>query len=100
MLNREEILLSLQRALWGEVYPKIRMIVYDYQQKERDFLLRYYLDQEPTEDDYENLGIVIAEFISDFKFSEFNTIKEECVFSNLPIGELETLSGVVYARKE
>ncbi|MDT3738234.1 MAG: colicin [Candidatus Kapabacteria bacterium] len=100
MITRSEIMLSLQDALIGEIYNNIRAIVFDYNEDNKTFLLRFYLDKEPDEDDFESVSIVMSEFISHFKFSEFNTINEECLYSKLQLSELEPLSGVVYARKE
>ena len=69
-----EIRVSLQRALLGEIYPHIRAIGYSYDSRNKNFLLRYYVDREPTEDDYDSLSSVMGEFIGDYKFSEFNEI--------------------------
>jgi hypothetical protein len=99
-IKREEILLALQSSLLGEIYSKIRAIVFKYNADARQFTLRYYLENESNEDDYENIGVVIAEFISNFKFSEFEKVDEECVYSKLSISELEILDGMVYCRKE
>lgn len=99
-IKREEILLALQSSLLGEIYSEIRAVVFKYNSDNRQFTLRYYLEKEPNEDDYENIGIVVAEFISNFKFSEFEKVDEECVYSKLPISELEILDGMVYCRKE
>lgn len=100
MITRSDILLSLQDALIGEIYNNIRAIVFDYNEVNKSFLLRFYLDKVPDEDDFENVSNVMGEFISHFKFSEFNIIYEECLFSKLQLSELEQLSGIVYARKE
>ena len=99
-IKREEILLALQSSLLGEIYAEIRLIVFKYNSDNRQFMLRYYLDREPTEEDYENLSVVITEFISNFKYSEFDGVSSECIYSKSPISELETLDGIVYCRKE
>ena len=99
-IKREEILLALQSSLLGEIYSGIRAIVFNYNSDNRQFILRYYLEKEPDEDDYKNIGIVVAEFLSNFKFSEFDKVDEECVYSKLSISELEILDGMVYCRKE
>ena len=99
-INRLDILLALQSALLGEVYPSIRAVVYKYSSETKQFLLRYYLDREPIDDDYESAGNVVAEFISNFKFSDFDIVKEECVYSNDPISMFDIMDGMVYCRKE
>lgn len=100
MITRAEILLSLQDALIGEIYSNIRAIAFDYNKDSKIFKLRFYLDREPDEDDFESLSNVMGEFLSHFKFSQFDEIKEECIYSSLPLSELDILSGIVYARKE
>jgi len=99
-IKRGEILLALQSSLLGEIYPTIRAVVFKYNSDYRHFTIRYYLEKEPDEDDYENIGVVVAEFLSNFKFSDFDKVDEECVYSNIPISELDILDGMVYCRKE
>ena len=100
MITRTEILLALQDALVCEIYCSIREIVFKYDIDKNSFLLRFYLDREVVEEDTENISNVMAEFISHFKYSEFDEILEECIYSSIPQSKLDTLSGVVYARKE
>lgn len=68
-LTTRAILSALKTALMGEIYPSIRAVVYHDDPKRRNFLLRYYLDREPLERDYESVGVVMTEFISQFKYS-------------------------------
>jgi hypothetical protein len=99
-INRTEILLALQSALLGEIYYAIRAIVFKYDAKGKQFALRYYLDREPNEDDFENIGIVATEFIANFKYSDFNEVKEECIYTAQPISQIDIMDGMVYCRKE
>ncbi|MGD8781980.1 MAG: colicin [Ignavibacteria bacterium] len=99
-LTNEKIRLALQMALLGEIYGELRAVVYKYNSKEKSFLIRYYLNRKPTEYDYESISVVMAEFISNFKYSEFEEIKEECVFSSVHQSKLESLDGFVYLKKE
>ncbi len=99
-LSNSEIRLALQIALLGEIYSAIRAIVFSYKPKKKSFLLRFYLDREVTEEDYENVGIVMTEFISNFNYLEFDELLEECHYSKLPISKLEPLDGFVYCKKE
>ncbi len=87
---------ALQGALQGTDYTHIRAIVYKRDIESKAFTLRYYLDREPTEDDYERASIATTEFISHFYADEITTISEECIFTLLPIEELE---GAIYWRK-
>lgn len=100
MITVDEILLTLQVSLLGEIYPSIRAIVYKYEPDTKKFLLRYYLDREPNEDDYYNVSCVVTEFIAYFKFTEFEDLIEECVYSDEPYSKLDVLDGCVYLRKE
>ncbi len=99
-LTTEEIRSAMQTSLLGEVYPEIRAVAFAYDGIKKSVLIRYYLNREPTEDDYENVSEVMAEFISNFKHSEFDELKEECQYSNLPKSELAPLDGFVYSKKE
>lgn len=99
-VEREKILLTLQSSLLGEVYQELRAVVFRYSYEHRHFVIRYYLDREPNEDDYESVGNVVAEFISNFKHSNFERIEEECVYTKDSISELDIMDGMVYCRKE
>lgn len=99
-LTTEEIRIALQIALLGEIYREIKAIVFGYDEEDKIFTLRYYLEKEPTDDDFESVSEVMTEFISHFKHSEFQDLKEECKYSNLPNSQLEPLSGFVYSRRE
>jgi len=93
---RKEVLLSLQKALWGMIYPSIRAIAIDFKGTNK-LKVRYYLDREPNEDDYENISEVTSEVCADINFTE---IKEECIFTLEPISKLDNLKSWVYIRKE
>jgi len=99
-IKKEQILLALQSALLGEIYSSIRAIVFKYEANNHYFLLRYYLDREPNDDDFENVEIVITEFISNFKFTDFDKTKGECKYTTLPLSNLDVMDGIVYCRKE
>ncbi len=100
MLTREEIIVSLVYALYGFIYPSIRMVVYKYDKNSKDFTLRYYLDREPNEDDYDNISDVMGEFTSSLKATDYGDIFEECIYSTDPMNILDILDGYVYGRKE
>ena len=100
VLKIEQIRVALQIALLGEIYQAIRAVVFEYTPQKNEFILRYYLDRQPVEDDFESISEVMAEFIANFNYSTFENLKEECEFSELPKSKLEPLSGFVYLRKE
>jgi len=95
-LNPEQIRLVLQISLLGEIYPAIRAIAFDYVVIDKRFTLRYYLDREPVDDDFEKISVVMTEFIANFSYQEFDELEEDCLYSNLPMSELSPLSGFVY----
>jgi hypothetical protein len=99
-IKNEDIRLALQTSLLGEIYHNIRAIVFYYNPTEKKFLLRYYMDQEPSEEDFENADIVLTEFMSHFAFSEFDVVESECVYTTLPISAIDVMDGLVFCRKE
>ncbi|MFN7879039.1 MAG: hypothetical protein ACK5P1_03395, partial [Sphingobacteriia bacterium] len=80
---KKSITLSLLGALLGEIYPDIIAVAYRYDTASRDLYVRFYLDREATEDDFENVRVVTTEVVSDFHYNQFNKIVEECEFGNL-----------------
>lgn len=95
-----EIRLALQDALLGEVYPSIRAVVYKHNPIRKHFTLRFYLDREPDEVDFENIGLVATGFLSHFKFSDFDKVEEECIFNSDQPSKLDIMDGIVYRRRE
>lgn len=99
-MSKEQIMLALQEALLGEIYNNIRAIAFKYDPQNKLFVLRYYLDREPIRDDYDNIGAVLAEFLACFKYSDFDHIRQECVYTNSLISQIDVMDGIVYCRKE
>ena len=93
---RREVLISIQRALWGMIYPSIRAIAVGFNGLEKLTVI-YYLDREPNEDDFENISEVTSEVLADV---EFQDVEEKCIFSLLPFSKLDNLESWVYIRKE
>jgi hypothetical protein len=93
---RRKVLISIQRALWGMIYPSIRAIAVGFEGTVKLKVI-YYLDREPIEEDYENISEVTSEVFADINFSE---VEELCIFSNEPFSKLESLNSWVYMRME
>ncbi|MBT2622619.1 hypothetical protein [Chryseobacterium sp. ISL-6] len=93
---RRDVLISIQRALWGMIYPSIRAIAVGFENTEKLTVI-YYLDKEPEEEDYENIAEVTSEVCSDINFS---TVEEFCIYTNEPFSKLDNLVSWVYMRKE
>ncbi len=88
-----------QRALLGSVYPSIRKIAASLSD-EKELFVKYYLDREPNEDDYENIEVLLTELSSFSTRDQIKTARSECVYSTEPLGKLDSLQGTVYSRKE
>lgn len=93
---RRDVLLSVQKALWGMIYPSIRAIAIGYDGIKK-FKIIYYLDREPDPEDYENISDVTGEVCADINFLE---VEEICKYTKEPISYLDNLSSWVYIRKE
>ncbi|MFQ6600303.1 hypothetical protein [Flavobacterium sp. C3NV] len=93
---RRIVLLSIQKALLGMIYPEIRAIAVGFEGL-RKLTVIYYLDREPSSDDFENISDVTAEVLADINFSE---VEEKCFFSDEIIAKLNNLDSWVYVRKE
>jgi len=100
---RYKILLSLNKAFLGEIYPNIRAIVFDYDQTNQVFTLRYYLDRDPTQEDFDSIDAVVKKFLSYFPEGFFITVRKDCVYSNKIMAffsKEEIMECFVYARQE
>ncbi len=93
---RNELLISIQRALWGIIYPSIRSIAVGFDGLKKLEVI-FYLDREPTQNDYELISEVTTEVCADIHFIE---VKESCIFTNEPFCNLDRLTTWVYMRKE
>jgi hypothetical protein len=92
--------LWFQSALIGEIYPAMRAIAVGFSDA-RALTVRVYLDREPTEDDEESLSCVLGVLLSNTSSNdEITSVVEECMFSELRLGELDPLDGFVYVRRE
>lgn len=62
--NRESVLLSLQRALLGEVFPALRAVTVEWSESAVKFVA--YVDGELEDADSDSLSAVAAEVSADF----------------------------------
>lgn len=93
---RTNVLLSIQRALLGMIYPEIRAISVGFEGLKKLKII-YYLDRHPNDDDYDNISDVAGEVLADINFFE---VEELCVHSNEILSKLKCLDSWVYIRKE
>ena len=94
--TRIKVLISMQRALLGMIYPEIRMISVGFNGIKKLTVI-YYLDREPNESDYENISEVTASVCADIEFSE---VEEICEYLENPYLKVNSLDGWVYIRQE
>ncbi len=94
------LVLWVWQALIGEISPEIRAIALRYD-ADRNLLLRYYFDREPTENDVEGIECVITNIFAHTSSDEkIKNIEEEAFFSKERMADLDVLDGLVYARRE
>jgi hypothetical protein len=93
---RRDVLISIQRALWGMIHPSIRAIAVGFDGVEK-LKVVYYLDREPNDDDYENISDVVGEVCSDIPFKK---VEEICIYTLDSFLNLENLESWVYMRQE
>ncbi len=94
------LILWIWQALLGEVYPNIRAIAVSFSES-KCLQIRYYLDRDPIDFDRESLACVVTTIPSNASSNdEIRSVKEECEHSTLPLPQLDSLDGLVYARRE
>ncbi|WP_065219106.1 MULTISPECIES: hypothetical protein [Butyricimonas] len=87
--NHKNIIDSARRAVKGNATPNVRAIAMSYTNNQ--LILKCYLDFLPTEQDREMLSDMSGEIISDFSSDKIPKVKEECIFSEQPLSELDCL---------
>jgi hypothetical protein len=95
-MTRENILISTQDALIGNVRKNVRAITIAW--TENSFLIRFYLDDEPLDIDYEIAGLVTTEIAA--CLPNLKKFKEEVIYSTSPRNSLEVLDEWVFVRFE
>ena len=93
---RTTLLWSAPKALLGMIYPEIRAIAVGFDGLKKLKMI-YYLDREPTEEDYESISEVTTEICADI---EFLGVEEVCIYTKEPFSKLDYLDFWVYMRKE
>ncbi len=91
-----QVLLSVQRALLGEIYPAIRAITIKWNSSS-ELIMDFYFDHPITDDDKENVSALTTEIYAD---GYFEKVTENCTYSADAKIVYAPLDFVVYARKE
>lgn len=96
----DRLIILIWKALLGEIYPSIRAIAIGYT-SDRKLTIRYYLDREPTDYDYESISNVKTKILAHtLSIDDFTSIAEEAFFSDKRFGDLDRLNQFIYARDE
>ena len=95
--DRASLLLSLQRALWGEVHPQLRQASIEADPEQKIVRLRFEYDGEPSEQVQESGSCAATEVIADFPPPW--QLDEQHVSVAQP-GKLSPLTYVAYRRWE
>jgi F0F1-type ATP synthase gamma subunit len=93
---RKSLLISIQNALLGMIYPSIRAVFVSFDKKNKLKVI-VYLESSPTEDDFENLSEITTEVLADI---EFENVEEICQKYTGALSEISYLGTCVYMRKE
>jgi hypothetical protein len=95
----EWLILCAWRALLGEIYPEIRAIALSLS-KEKTLHIRYYLDRDPNEYDYESISVVETNISSMIGRDRIESSNIECIHTDLLLRDMDSLDGFIYARRE
>jgi hypothetical protein len=90
------LLISMQRALLGNIIPAIRAITIGFKGQE-ELTVIFYFDRFTTQDDKELVSDTIGEVLGDIEFGKVN---EFCEYSKEPLSNLLNLNTWVYMRRE
>tara|TARA_R110000751_G_scaffold187231_2_gene293524 strand:+ start:674 stop:988 length:315 start_codon:yes stop_codon:yes gene_type:complete len=93
----DDIIVDALCALNGEITPSMRMVALRYRYDEAKF--RFYMAEEPTDDERENAEIVAVNFESLISH-KLRKLDLEFVVTSEPFGKLDTLDFVIFARSE
>jgi hypothetical protein len=94
------LVLEIRRCLNSEIYPAIRVIAVSFNAELGHLLMRYYLDREPRDADYESLEIVACQFFAangDILIKKFDI---DCQYSTAFFKDIDGLDGFIYSRRE
>ena len=92
------IRLSFQRAMRGEIRPSMRLITVGWNENLTELHVIAYFDKEVTDEENESVNNITAEVFADI---DFESEKINCVYdADRPLGQLEILKFIAFARKE
>ena len=86
----------LRIALLGEIYSHIIAIAIKYD--DQSLLIRYYLDRNPIDFDYESIEVVATNLDATSK-NLFTKLDVECVFYSGQLNMMDSLDGFFYVKR-
>lgn len=98
--DMNELICYANRAMLGEIRPKIRKISIDFIKETMTITLYFYFDSELTEDElnYDFVGVITTELIADFPSNELTWDEKTFV---IPYPQLIKEKGTcIYSRYE
>lgn len=93
------LIIGMNRAMLGMIHVNIRLITAEFNAIRQKLIVRCYLDREVTDDDKEDLEIIITELSAGYGPSLYNC-DCECIYSLHSTQELNHMYGAVFRRKE
>lgn len=88
---------GMNRAMLGMIDCHVRLITAQFDEYHQKIIVRYFLDREPTENDNDDIEIMMTEVLSGYGLYNFDY---ECIYSKHSSLELNQLHGAVFRRKE
>ncbi|UOP00334.1 hypothetical protein [Kingella potus] len=91
------LIVGMNRAMLGMIHADIRLITAEFDELKQKLIIRCYLDREVTDDDREDMEIMITELSAGYGSYDCDC---ECIYSLLSTRELNHTYGAVFRRKE
>lgn len=88
---------SMNVAMLGMIHCHIRLITAEFDEINQKIFVKCFLDREVSEDDNNDIEIMMAEVLSRDGLYDFDY---ECIYSKHSTRELNHMNGGVFRRKE
>jgi len=93
---RTRILMEAYRAMIGNISVNMRKISLKW--TDDDITIRTYFSHEPIEEEEEMISEIMTEIIAGLP--NIKSCKEECLYSDKPLHDLEPFGEVIFLRNE
>lgn len=96
------LIVGMNRAMLGMIHDNIRLITAEFDEIRKKLIVICYLDREVTEDDKEDLEIMMTELSAGYGPSDnsYYDCDCKCIYSLQSARELNHKYGAVFRRKE